>query len=109
MTEKNYSIDLRTHNGLWARLASWFVGGRLVTPEQGSQTGPVSASGSLGDSPVTDERILQISTVWRCVSLISTLTACRWTFSRLTARIIAPRSDWIIRWRGCYVIHLIRI
>lgn len=76
MTEKNNSIDLRTHNGLWARLASWFVGGRLVTPEQGSQTGPVSASGTLGDSPVTDERILQISTVWRCVSLISTLTAC---------------------------------
>jgi phage portal protein BeeE len=49
---------------------------RLVTPEQGSQTGPVSAHGHVGDSAVTDERILQISTVWRCVSLISTLTAC---------------------------------
>lgn len=77
MAEKtNYSIDLRTNNGWWARAASWFVGGRLVTPDQGSQTGPVSAHGALGDSLVTDERILQISTVWRCVSLISTLTAC---------------------------------
>lgn len=76
MTDKQYSIDLRTNNGLFARLASFFVGGRLVTPEQGSQTGPVSAQGTLGDSSVTDERILQISTVWRCVSLISTLTAC---------------------------------
>ncbi|EIU7559252.1 phage portal protein [Providencia rettgeri] len=76
MTDKQYSIDLRTNNSWFARLASFFVGGRLVTPEQGSQTGPVSAQGTLGDSSVTDERILQISTVWRCVSLISTLTAC---------------------------------
>lgn len=76
MTDKQYSIDLRTNNSWFARLASFFVGGRLVTPEQGSQTGPVSATGSLGDSVITDERILQISTVWRCVSLISTLTAC---------------------------------
>ncbi|MEX9908571.1 phage portal protein [Providencia rettgeri] len=76
MADKQYSIDLRTNNSWFARLASFFVGGRLVTPEQGSQTGPVSAQGTLGDSSVTDERILQISTVWRCVSLISTLTAC---------------------------------
>jgi HK97 family phage portal protein len=76
MSEPKYSIDLRTNNGWWARVASFFVGGRLVTPDQGSQTGPVSASGHLGDSLVTDERILQISTVWRCVSLISSLTAC---------------------------------
>lgn len=76
MTDKQYSIDLQTNNGWFARLASFFVGGRLVTPEQGSQTGPVSAQGSLGDSSITDERILQIATVWRCVSLISTLTAC---------------------------------
>lgn len=76
MTDKQYSIDLRTNNSWFARLASFFVGGRLVTPNQGSQTGQVSATGSLGDSIVTDERILQISTVWRCVSLISTLTAC---------------------------------
>lgn len=47
-----------------------------MTPEQGSQSGAISAQGSLGDSSVNDERILQISTVWRCVSLISTLTAC---------------------------------
>ncbi|HHR6140394.1 TPA: phage portal protein [Providencia alcalifaciens] len=76
MTDKQYSIDLRTNNSWFARLASFFVGGRLVTPDQGSQTGPVSAQGALGDSLITDERILQISTVWRCVSLISTLTAC---------------------------------
>ncbi len=76
MDEPKYSIDLRTNNGLWARLQSWFVGGQLITPGQGSQGGPVSASGHLGNSAVTDERILQISTVWRCVSLISTLTAC---------------------------------
>ncbi|MBD2785512.1 phage portal protein [Xenorhabdus sp. DI] len=76
MTENNYRIDLRTHNNWWARLASWFVGGRLITPDEGSQIGPVSASGTLGDSVITDERILQISTVWRCVSLISTLTSC---------------------------------
>ncbi len=76
MDETQYTVDLRTNNGWWARLASWFVGGRLVTPDQGSQTGPVYASGSLGDSVINDERILQISTVWRCVSLISTLTAC---------------------------------
>lgn len=75
MSDTQYSIDLRTNNGWWARVASWFVGGRLVTPNQGSQTGPISASGSLGDSLINDVRILQISTVWRCVSLISTLTA----------------------------------
>ncbi len=76
MEEPKYTIDLRTNNGWWAKLQSWFVGGRLVTPNQGSQTGPVSAHGHLGDSSINDERILQISTVWRCVSLISTLTAC---------------------------------
>ncbi len=76
MTDKNHSIDLRTNNGWWSRLTYLFGGGRLVTPEQGSQTGMVSAHGTLGDSAITDERILQISTVWRCVSLISTLTAC---------------------------------
>lgn len=75
MEEPKYSIDLRTNNGWWARAASFFVGGRLVTPGSGSQMGPTSASGHLGDSAITDERILQISTVWRCVSLISTLTA----------------------------------
>ncbi|MDF3681049.1 phage portal protein, partial [Enterobacter hormaechei] len=76
MEEPKYTIDLRTNNGWWAKLQSWFVGGRLVTPNQGSQTGPVSAHGHLGDSSINDERILQISTVWRCVCLVSTLTAC---------------------------------
>lgn len=75
MEEPKYSIDLRTNSSWWARAASWFVGGRLVTPENGSQTGPISASGHLGDSVISDERILQISTVWRCVSLISSLTS----------------------------------
>lgn len=57
MEEPKYTIDLRTNNGWWARLQSWFVGGRLVTPNQGSQTGPVSAHGHLGDSSINDERI----------------------------------------------------
>lgn len=75
MEEPKYSIDLGTNTGWWARAQSWFVGGRLITPEKGSQMGPTSASGHLGDSVISDERILQISTVWRCVSLISTLTS----------------------------------
>ena len=54
MEEPKYTIDLRTNNGWWARLQSWFVGGRLVTPNQGSQTGPVSAHGHLGDSSIND-------------------------------------------------------
>ncbi len=45
MEEPKYTIDLRTNNGWWAKLQSRFVGGRLVTPNQGSQTGPVSAHG----------------------------------------------------------------
>ncbi len=75
MADTDYSIDLRTRSPLWARLASFFVGGRLQTPEKGSQTGPVSATGSLGDSVITDERALQISTVFACVRLISSVTA----------------------------------
>ncbi|GFZ63268.1 hypothetical protein PSE10A_57790 [Pseudomonas amygdali pv. eriobotryae] len=64
MADTDYSIDLRTRSPFWARMASFFVGGRLVTPEKGSQTGPVSASGVVGDSVVNDERSLQISTVF---------------------------------------------
>ena len=75
MAETDYSIDLRTRSPFWARMASFFVGGRLTTPEKGSQTGPVSATGAVGDSVVTDERSLQISTVFACVRLISTVTA----------------------------------
>lgn len=76
MADTDYSIDLRTRSPFWARMASFFVGGRLVTPEKGSQTGPVSASGVVGDSVVNDERSLQISTVFACVRLISSVTAC---------------------------------
>lgn len=76
MADTDYSIDLRTRSPFWARLASFFTGGRLVTPEKGSQTGPVSATGTVGDSIVTDERSLQIATVFACVRLISSVTAC---------------------------------
>ena len=76
MADTDYSIDLRTRSPFWARMASFFVGGRHVTPEKGSQTGPVSASGVVGDSVVNDERSLQISTVFACVRLICSVTAC---------------------------------
>lgn len=76
MADTDYSIDLRTRSPFWARMASFFVGGRLSTPNNGSQTGPVSATGEVGDSVVTDERSLQISTVFACVRLISSVTAC---------------------------------
>lgn len=75
MADTDYSIDLRTRSPFWARMASFFVGGRLTTPEKGSQSGPVSASGTVGDSVVTDERSLQIATVFACVRLISTVAA----------------------------------
>ncbi|WP_338544906.1 phage portal protein [Pseudomonas benzopyrenica] len=75
MADTDYSIDLRTRSPFWARMASFFVGGRLVSPEKGSVTGPVSASGVVGDSVVSDERTLQISTVYACVRLISSVTA----------------------------------
>ncbi|WP_110951366.1 phage portal protein [Pseudomonas bohemica] len=76
MADTDYSIDLRTRSPFWARMASFFVGGRLTSPDKGSQTGPVSASGVVGDSVVNDERSLQISTVFACVRLISSVTAC---------------------------------
>ena len=73
--DTNYSIDLRTNSPIWARIASIFVGGRLVSPDKGSQLGAISASGTVGDSTVTDERSLQVSTIWACVRLISTAVA----------------------------------
>lgn len=76
MADTDYSIDLRTRSPFWARMASFFVGGRLTSPDKGSQTGPISASGVVGDSVVNDERSLQISTVFACVRLISSVTAC---------------------------------
>lgn len=75
MADTDYSIDLRTRSPFWARMASFFVGGRLVTPEKGSQTGPVSAQGTVGESVISDERALQIATVFACVRLISTVSA----------------------------------
>ncbi len=75
MADTDYSIDLRTNSPLWARVCAFFSGGRLVTPEKGSQTGPVSASGTVGDSVVSDERTLQIATVFACVRLISSVVA----------------------------------
>lgn len=75
MADTDYSIDLRTRSPFWARMASFFVGGRLVSPEKGSQTGPVSAQGTVGESVISDERALQIATVFACVRLISTVSA----------------------------------
>jgi len=74
MADTDYSIDLRTRSPFWARMASFFVGGRLVSPEKGSQTGPVSAQGVVGESVISDERALQIATVFACVRLISTVS-----------------------------------
>ena len=76
MAATDCGIDLRTRRPFWARIASFFVGGRLIKKKKGSQTGPVSASGAVGDSTINDERSLQISTVFACVRLISSVTAC---------------------------------
>lgn len=75
MSDTDYSIDLRTRPSLWSRVATFFSGGKLVTPSSGSQNGATSASGTVGNSVISDERALQISTVWACVRLISTVTA----------------------------------
>lgn len=75
MADTDYTIDLRTRSPFWARIASFFVGGRLVTPDKGSQLGPTSAAGAVGESAVTDERSLQIATVWACVRLLSTVVS----------------------------------
>ncbi|GHL35076.1 phage portal protein [Escherichia coli] len=75
MADTDYSIDLRTRSPFWARMASILTGGRPVTPDKGSQMAGTSAHGVVGDSVVTDERNMQISTVWACIRLISTVTA----------------------------------
>lgn len=75
MADTDYSIDLRTRPSLWSRVATFFSGGKLVTPSQGSQQGSTSASGLVGNSAISDERALQVATVWACVRLISTVTA----------------------------------
>jgi len=75
MADTDYSIDLRTRSPFWARMASILTGGRLVSPDKGSQMAGTSAHGAVGESVVTDERNMQISTVWACIRLISTVTA----------------------------------
>lgn len=75
MADTDYSIDLRTRSPFWARMASILTGGRLVSPDKGSQMAGVSSHGSVGESVVTDERNMQISTVWACIRLIATVTA----------------------------------
>lgn len=75
MADTDYSIDLRTRSPFWARMASILTGGRLVSPDKGSQMAGTSAHGIVGESVVTDERNMQISTVWACIRLISTVTA----------------------------------
>lgn len=59
----------------WFRRFFNAFGGTLTSPSKGSQTGPVSASGSVGQTDVSDQRVLQISTVFACVRLISSATA----------------------------------
>ncbi|MGJ8522289.1 hypothetical protein R84981_000974 [Carnimonas sp. R-84981] len=70
-----YSIDLRTNNGVFARLASWFTGGRLVTPDKGRINGPSSAFGRVGDYNISDTRAMQISAVWACVRIITNVVS----------------------------------
>ena len=76
MEEPKYTIDLRTNNGWWAKLQSLVCRRAFSHPKSGLTDGACFGPRTLGDSSINDERILQISTVWRCVSLISTLTAC---------------------------------
>ncbi len=75
MADTDYSIDLRTRSPFWARMASILTGGRLVSPDNGSQMAGTSAHGTVGESVVSDERNMSISTVWACIRLISTVTA----------------------------------
>lgn len=73
--EQQWSVDLRTNNGLWARFAAWFMGGRLVVPEQGKINGETSAHGRLGTYDISDMRAMQVSAVWACVRIIATVTS----------------------------------
>ena len=75
MEDTDYSIDLRPRSPFWARMASILTGGRLVTPDKGSQMAGTSAHGVVGDSVVTDERNIIISTVWEFICLISNVTS----------------------------------
>ncbi len=66
---------INTDSRLVRFLSGWFGGGQLKQRENGSQTGQVSAAGYIGDSVISDERTLQISTVWACVRIISTVVS----------------------------------
>lgn len=68
-------MALLGNGGVVGRFLSLFGGGQLRQNERGSQTGNTSASGAIGTSQVSDQRSLQISTVWACVRIISTVTA----------------------------------
>ena len=70
------NLDIKVNNGFWQRFVGWFAGGRLQSPKTGSQTGPVSAIGRVGHSDLSDVRALQISTVFSCVRLITTVISC---------------------------------
>lgn len=73
--DSQYSIDLRTNSGVWARFMTWLSGGRLVAPDRGQINGPYSAHGNVGESAITDRRAMQISAVWACVRLLSTMVS----------------------------------
>ena len=60
MEEPKYTIDLRTNNGWWARLHTWFVGGRLLTRNQGSQSGPSWAYERLVTPSINNQRLPQM-------------------------------------------------
>lgn len=65
--------DIRINNGFWAKFGNWISGGALFTPSTGSQMSGVSSYGSVGESIVSDNRNLQISTVYACIRLITTM------------------------------------
>jgi HK97 family phage portal protein len=55
------------------QIASWF-GGRLENPDTGRQSSGPSGGGEAID--VSDERALQLTTVYRCIALIAQTVAC---------------------------------
>lgn len=71
----NLTINDPKHAPWWRRLTSFFRGGQLTSPDKGSQIGPISSSEMAGDLAISDDRALQISTVFACVRIVSTVTA----------------------------------
>lgn len=66
-------LDIRVNNGLWARFWSFLAGGRLTSNDSGNQMAGVSSGGAVGNSSINDIRITQISTVYACIRLITTM------------------------------------